>query len=205
MKNNIFLFFSLILTSKTNGQVKDSTYCFKRDSSNSYVEYCYTSTKQLKYTIFKTNNHRNVINFYPNGQIKSQGMTINLNPAGYYLSFFENGIIQCEGYYTIIKSKYRLNSKVLSEYIDDNGFIDSGDTSIMVVENSEYKIPQEGVWKYYYSSGKLRQLCIYKKHKMLFFNNKQIKEGVWEFYNEEGKLIRKTHYKNDKILKIELF
>lgn len=203
---NLLIQFSILLTYSLGcyGQVSDSTLCIKRDTLNSSMEYCYNSNES-KYLVTHTNGHKNIINFFSNGRIKSIGSALNSYPAGYHLSFYENGKILSEGYYRLYLEDSKLALKSASNNIDYRGFMDSGDTSIIAVENIEYYIPKEGVWKYYYSSGKLKQFCRYKIYINFNAESRQIKEGIWEFYNEDGTLIRITKYQDDKIINIQLF
>lgn len=187
-----------------NGQSRDTTMCVKRDTLRSSMEFCYNG-KQPKHLITNTDGHKNVITFFSNGRIKTIGTIINSYPAGYNLVFYENGKILSEGYYRIYKEGSNLTLKSTSNNVDDRGFMDSGDTSIMVVENNEYYIPKEGVWKYYYPSGILKQVTSYKIYAEFNSESQQVKDGVWEFYNEKGILIRKTEYKDDKIKRIQIF
>jgi antitoxin component YwqK of YwqJK toxin-antitoxin module len=205
MKNLIIQFSILIIYNLgCYGQNRDSIFCIKRDTLNSSMEFCYNS-KESKYLITNTNGYKNVINFFSNGRIKSFGLTVNSYPAGYHLSFYENGKILSEGYYRLYLEDSKLTLKITSNNIDDYGFMDSGDTSIIATENIEYFMPKEGVWKFYYPTGKLKQVCRYKVYVNFNAESRQIKDGIWEFYNDDGKLIRITKYQEDKIIKIQLF
>lgn len=207
MKEKKFLILLLfnVATLLLNAQINNSLHCSKWDSLNNRFEYCYYSLGQLKYSATTLSNFKSIIRFFPNGKLAYVGSSFNSYIAGYSLTFYDNGNLLSEGYYRTVTSNLKMRRKIVSYEIDMDDFIDSGDSSILATENSEYYVPKEGIWKYYYASGNLKQISYYKTHQKFNINSEEEKDGIWEFYNKLGKLVRKTHYKNNKIIKTEIF
>lgn len=133
--------------------------------------------KEIYYIIDPTSAvlHGPYKSFYINGEVEREGYYTNNLPDSTWIYYFESGQIKMKG---DLKGGV---SHGLWEYYFENGKIHMAG---IIIDSK-----REGNWKYYYENGNLKSQGDYR-------NNK--KEGIWNYFYEGGELKSQAYYKEDK-------
>jgi antitoxin component YwqK of YwqJK toxin-antitoxin module len=158
--------------------------------------------------------------YYRTGNIEQKGRFERGRYQGLWVWYYPNGNIWREESYTNgredgLFTEYDSNGKILTKGNYINGEKD-GEWIYQVGDHEErgsYVIGlREGIWKYFYSDGKLEYEGMYsqgnpdKKHKYYYpsgvlkeeqYYEMGIREKNWKKYDDEGNLVMTITYKND--------
>ncbi len=143
----------------------DSSKCFfyyLKDKKNTFCTECFHKNEQRSSLEFLNNNLRNgvFINWFENGSLEQMDSYVMGCLSGPSIKYYESGQIEEEGFYYI-----EVNDSIvyLNWFYSKDSILEQETTSTYEGVASGYRDKKDGVWKYYFSDGKLKRTEMWDK------------------------------------------